>query len=447
MTLVGTVWAPRGPTPMNEQGRQDNGLTSAIAINPNDSNVIYQGTAGGGVWRSNDGGSTWTPISDRQISMGIGEPGAVAIDPNNTDTIYVGTSGRVAQQIQAGLFKSTDGGASWIRLGSRYPAGNTGNANQFFNHWINVIIVDPANSQTIYLSSAPAPGSGVLGRVFRSLDGGQNWTFGTNSGGDVRSLVLDTSSPVGARILYAGITGRGVFQSTDGGQNWTQILSGATPAVANALCPSPPCIPARSAGKFIVALAPPTSPPNPAGVQVLYATMEGQPAILPPGSTPAPDPVGLFVSTNQGATWTQQSATGMPTGTQRGYSFHMAVDPASPGDGANDIIYFGDVNQARSTDSGANLVPALQPRLACTPIRTRGCSSLSQPPLPRSSTPGTMAGFSDPPMAGQLGHHVTPEVYRLGCSTTSTLSRTPPRVLQSAPCRTMRWRRPAAAPG
>src|SRR2546421_3956445 len=99
MTVVGTVWTPRGPSPMNESGRQDNGLTSAIAINPNNGNVIYQGTAGGGVWRSNDGGSTWTPLFDRQLSMGIGEPRALAIAPNNTDTIYVGTSGRVAQQI------------------------------------------------------------------------------------------------------------------------------------------------------------------------------------------------------------------------------------------------------------------------------------------------------------------------------------------------------------
>ena len=113
---------------MSEQGRQDNGLTTAIAINPNNGNVIYQGTAGGGVWRTADGGATWTPIFDRQISLGIGEPAGVAIDPNDTNTIYVGTSSRVTPQIQAGLFKSTDGGASCIQLGSGFPAGNIGNA-------------------------------------------------------------------------------------------------------------------------------------------------------------------------------------------------------------------------------------------------------------------------------------------------------------------------------
>ena len=204
MTLVGTVWAPVGPSPMAQGGRQDNGLTTAIAINPNNPDVIYQGTAGGGVWRSLDGGDTWTPIFDRQLSLGIGEPGAIAIDPTDTSIIYVGTSSRVTPQAQAGVFRSTDGGASCIRLGSGYPAGNVGNASQFFNRIINEIIVDPMTPATLYM--------GTQSGVFRSTDSGQNWTFGTGSAGDARSLVLDTTSPGGARILYAGVTGVGVLQ-------------------------------------------------------------------------------------------------------------------------------------------------------------------------------------------------------------------------------------------
>jgi hypothetical protein len=318
---------------MNEGTRSDNGLASAIAINPNDPNVIFQGTAGGGVWRSNDGGTTWFPQFDRQASLGIGEPGALAIDPNDTDTIYVGTSARVAQQVQAGLYKSTDGGNSCVRLGSGYPASNVGNASQFVNQWINVIIVDPANSQTVYLASS----SGVL----RSTDGGLNWTEGAGIAGDVRSLVLDPSSPTANRILHAGSSRQGVFTSTDGGQNWTQILSTATAVVATAVGPAP-----NGIGKVIVDIAPPTTPPNPNGVQVMYVSMAG--------TSGAPDPVGLFLSTDRGANWVQQTASGMPTGTQGSYSFHFAVDPASPGDGVNDILYFGTVGQARSTDSGQN---------------------------------------------------------------------------------------------
>ncbi|MDR7255150.1 hypothetical protein J2X46_004152 [Nocardioides sp. BE266] len=332
MALIGTAWAPVGPSPMAQGGRQDNGLTSAIAISPNDGDVVYQGTAGGGVWRTLDGGDHWTPIFDRQLSLGIGEPGAIAIDPTDSSTIYVGTSSRVTPQARAGLYKSTDGGASCIRLGSGYPAGNTGNASQFFSCDINVIVVDPAAPQTVYLAASNG--------VFRSTDGGNNWTRGVGLAGDARSLVLDTTSPAGARILYAGVTGSGVLRSTDGGQNWASILNGTTPAVVTAVGGTP----GAGFSKAIVDLAPPTSPPNAAGVQVLYAALSG--------SGGAPDPVGLFLSTDQGTTWTQRTATGMPGGTQGGYSFHMAVDPGSPGDGANDTVYVGCVGQGRSTDSG-----------------------------------------------------------------------------------------------
>jgi hypothetical protein len=331
MSLKGTVWAPIGPSPISQGANPVNGLVSAIAVNPANPNVIYIGTAGGGAWRSDDGGASWFPLFDRQLSLAVGEPGALAIDPNNTDVVYLGTSARVAAQPQAGLFKSTDGGASWILLGLGYPSGNTGNALQLILQWINVIIVDSADSNTLYLASTSG--------CFRSIDGGRNWTAGVNAGGDARSLVLDRSTPAGARILYAGISGRGVFRSNDGGQNWTQILSAATPAVAAAVGAAP-----ASFRKAIVGLAPPSSPPHPSGVQVLYAALEGIGG--------APDPVGVFLSTDQGANWTQRTATGMPTGTQGGYSFHMAVDPGSPGDGTNDIIYFGAVGHARSSDSG-----------------------------------------------------------------------------------------------
>ena len=330
MTLVGTVWKPIGPSPIGS-GRDDNGLISAIAINPNDPDIVYVGSAGGGVWRSRDGGKNWRALFDRQIALGIGEPAAIAIDPADTDTLYIGTSQRLTPQAPAGLYKSTDGGASCVRLGSGYPAGNVGNARQFFSQWINVVRVDPANSAVVYLASTSG--------VFRSTDAGLSWRQGTGLSGDTMSLVLDATSSAAARVLYAGVSGSGVFRSVDGGQSWTRILSTTTPAVAGKLA-------GGGISRVVVDLAPPTSPPNPSGIKVLYASMGG--------SGTAPDPVGLFLSTDAGATWSARAATGMPGNTQGGYSFHFAVDPASPGDGAKDIVFFGAVGQAWSKNSGTS---------------------------------------------------------------------------------------------
>jgi Abnormal spindle-like microcephaly-assoc'd, ASPM-SPD-2-Hydin len=347
MSLNGTVWTPIGPSPMSEASTQDNGLVTAIAPHPYNQNIVYVGTAGGGVWRTRDGGTNWTPLFDRQLALGIGEPGGIAIDPNNTDILYVGSSQRLLfinvnvptlfgpADPSQGMYKSQDGGASWIQLGTQFPPGNTGNAYATFRGApINVIIVDPANSNTLYCATFKG--------VFTSTDGGQNWTLGANTaGGDARSLVLDPSSPANARVLYAGISGTGVVRSNDGGQTWNPFLNGTNAVVAAAIGAAP-----RGFGKVIVALPPPAAPPSPNGIQVIYVTFEG--------TGGAPDPVGLFLTTNQGTSWTQQAATAMPTGTQGGYSFHMAIDPASPGNGTSDIIYFGAVNQAVSTNSGTS---------------------------------------------------------------------------------------------
>ncbi len=342
MSLKGTVWTPIGPSPLHA-GIDVNGQVTSIAINPNNPNVMYIGTAWGGIWRTQDGGTSWTPLFDHAPSLGIGEPAAIAIDPIDTSIIYAGTSNREGSQFSdaqtqpgAGLFKSTDGGASWIQLGSSYPSSAPSNASIFFNQSLNVVIVDPADNQIVYLAS----NSGL----FRSTDGGFNWTQTAN--GVANTLVLDPTSPAAAtRILYAGMSGVGVLQSTDGGQNWTTILNATTPAVATKL---------TSGGytgfsKVVVALAPPTSPPNPGGIRVLYASMVGTPNVF--GS---PDTVGVFLSQDQGATWTARAATGTASTTYGGYAFHMAVDPNSPGDGVGDIIYFGTLSQVRSTDAGAS---------------------------------------------------------------------------------------------
>lgn len=335
--ISGTVWIPIGPSPITGD-RADNGMVTAIAPHPSNANIVYVGTADGGVWKTNDGGSTWQSLFDEELCLAVGEPQSIAIDPGDSDVIYVGTSARgaVSVQRQVGIFKSMDGGSSWILLGSGYPQGNGGNANAFANRLVNAIIVDPANSQIVYAATNNG--------VWVSNDSGQNWVQGTGTNSrDARSLVLDPTSPAGARVLYVGLSGQGVSQSTNGGTTWTPVLNSGTAPVAALLSAS------VLMGQVIVALAPPTSPPAAGGIQVLYV------AIGHANRNATPDPIGLFMSTDQGATWTQQAAAGAGISTTYGgYTLTLAVDPASPGDGANDILYWGTVNQLRSTDSGGN---------------------------------------------------------------------------------------------
>ena len=336
----GRGWMPIGPSPL-EGDLKFNGLVSSIAIHPWNPDIIYVGTGSGGLWKSINGGNTWNPLFDRQESLGVGEPGALAIDPSNPRIIYVGSSNRINKgtpntvvTAPTGLYKSTDEGYSWIKLGSGYPSGNSGNAEDFDEQNINIIIVDPASPNTLYLASNHG--------VYQSVDGGVNWKRGMTSTGpipddDAQSLVLDASSVVGSRILYAGISSNGVFRSNDGGLNWTRILDGTTPAVQTALGTD-------TFGKVIVDIPPPTLTPNPAGVQIIYVSLQRIGA--------SDNPVGIFISKDQGASWSMQASVDIPPKTQDGYSFHMAVDPGSPGDGINDIIYVGCVGQRRSDDSG-----------------------------------------------------------------------------------------------
>jgi hypothetical protein len=327
MTVTGTVWRPVGPSPI-DAGREDNGTVTCIVVHPSNPDIIYRGTNSGGLWKTIDGGATWRALFDHEDGRGIGEAGGVALDPNDLDVVYVGISDHVFQRsfsgpfintiVRRGLYRSLDGGASWVLLGSGFPEGNTGNATNFANVSITEVIVDPANSNRLYVAADDG--------VHVSTDRGLNWTLGAGLSAAVDSLELDTTTPANARVLYAGVNGSGVFQSTDGGANWTSVLS----------------LPA-GAEKVIARLAPPTSPPAANGIQVIYCCA---------GGSGATDPLGFWVSTDAGTNWTQQTATSLPAETYNNYCLAMAVDPSSPGDGVSDVVYVGTRDQGVTRDSG-----------------------------------------------------------------------------------------------
>ena len=261
----GTVWRPIGPSPETQGTGAVNGTVSAIAINPFNPNVIYMGSLAGGVWRTINGGTDWTPLFDQQPSLGLGQPTTVAIDPLNTNILFVGTSARFNFSNSRGILKSVDARSQLDQPGLRFPGRERRERQPVLRSGHPSIIVDPTASANLYLADNFG--------LYRSTDGGLNWTQGAGVTGLTETLVLDPTSPRSGRRLYAGVNSQGIFQSVDGGQNWTRILDVNSPVVLGAYPPAPPGGTGPFPQKVVVALAPPTSPPNGAGIQVLYASI------------------------------------------------------------------------------------------------------------------------------------------------------------------------------
>jgi hypothetical protein len=239
------------------------GRTTSIAISntckPGNC-TVYVTPAGGGIWRTRNalnGQPHWEYLGG---PLGINAAGFVYLDPNDPteNTVYVGTgeanicgSGCVAG---AGLYKSTDGGDSWTKLSD----------NTFDGLGVGVVVVKPGDPNTIYVGTTtalrgmsstccsgvtrPVPGAGQWG-LYKSTDGGASWTFIHNGSDDaslctgdlnefnnggvcsprgVRALALDPTDP---NIVYAGSYARGVWRSSDGGATWMQIKAPLNPAL------------------------------------------------------------------------------------------------------------------------------------------------------------------------------------------------------------------------
>ena len=221
-------WRTIGPTRA--------GRARAVAGSPRHPNVAYIGFDNGGVWRSTDDGSTWTPIFDNESTGSIG---AIAVAPSDANTIYVGTGAGIIRPDLAtgdGMYKSTDGGKTWTHLGLRD------------SQMIANIDVDPGNANRLFVAVLGHPyGPNPERGIFRSTDGGatfQKVLFKDDytSGNDVRIDPKDPSTVYAAlwqqqqgfmeNGAFSGPAG-GIFKSTDGGNNW-KPLAGGLPAVTQA---------------------------------------------------------------------------------------------------------------------------------------------------------------------------------------------------------------------
>ena len=308
-------WQQAGP--LNIGGR-----ITALAAHPDVPNRIFAGAADGGVFRSSDGGTSWSPVFDEIGNLSIG---ALAIDPSDPATVYCGTGEANASGDSfagIGLLRSTDAGDSWDLIGLES------------SRHINRIAVDPTDSDRIYVAAMGALFTKTPDRgLYRSLDGGANWerTLFLNDSTGVIDVTIDPSQP---SRLYAATWERlrtpkyrraggmscGVWRSLDSGTTWTRLTSGLPPA-------------SNTVGRIGLALC--ETQPN-----VLYAIYADNVGYF----------AGLYKSTNGGDSWTRTSDSALSDlYSSFGWYFgNVRVDPTNP----NRVFAMG-LDIYRSTSGGS----------------------------------------------------------------------------------------------
>jgi photosystem II stability/assembly factor-like uncharacterized protein len=265
------------------------GRVCAIAVDPAAPANIYIGTAKGGVWKTTDGGATWSPMSDQEISLSIG---ALTLDPTNPAIVYAGTGEGNMYYLQsfinevqdsyygAGLLKSTDGGAHWTLLGAAEFSGAA-----FFR-----IAIHPSNPNTVWAATSAG--------LFRSTNGGGMWTQMTNGLPTVNPLTTSgctdaAISPTDPDVVFTGFWGSGVYKTSNASAanpSWSPA-GGGLPTLCNRV----------SIG---------ISPSNP---QRIYAAMNSH----------------VYASMDGGGSWSALAVT-LSGCNFESYSGNVAVDPATP---------------------------------------------------------------------------------------------------------------------
>ena len=224
-----SAWNAIGPTPLGTGSGADSGRQTGVAVDPTTSNTIYVTAAGGGVWKTTDGGTTWASLTDSQSTLAMG---SIAIAPTDHLKIYAGT-GEANNSLDSnhgnGILVSSDGGSTW----TLETAGGA-----FAGVTIGQIAVDPTNENTAY---AAVGGYGENGNAFantgiwKTTNGGTSWTNVTAAASLTSTytwsaVVVDPNTPaivyaaVGD-IFYGGSGPNAVYRSSDGGTTWAQLTN------------------------------------------------------------------------------------------------------------------------------------------------------------------------------------------------------------------------------
>jgi photosystem II stability/assembly factor-like uncharacterized protein len=290
------------------------GRVAAVAGTPQDDQLYYLGAAGGGVWRSINGGATWEPVFDKEPVAAVG---AIAVDPTNERIVWAGTgeaNPRNDVSFGDGLYKTTDGAKTWTRVG-------------LAGVWsISRIAIDPRDPQHVVVGAFGDPFKDSSDRgVYVTFDGGRTWSktlYLTPSCG-ASDVAIDPRDP---NVVYAGMghfrrvpwtftsggPDGGLYKSTDGGRTWKKLTGNG--------------LPSGYTGRIGLAIAP--NRPN-----RVFALIEAKGGIL-------------WRTDDAGAHWAMVSSDTLVD--QRPFYFtHIAVDPKNP-----DHVYSVSEMLAESKDGG-----------------------------------------------------------------------------------------------
>jgi photosystem II stability/assembly factor-like uncharacterized protein len=252
------------------------GRIADFAVREDKPSEYYVAVASGGVWKTVNAGTTWKPIFDAQGSYSIG---CVSLDPNNHHVVWVGTGENNNQRSVAygdGVYRSLDGGQNWSHMGLKD------------SEHISKILIDPNNSDVVYVAAyGPLWSAGGDRGVFKSMDGGKNWkpVLQVSEHTGIADLVMDPRNP---NILYAAAHQRrrhvftyisggpesAIYKSVDGGETWTKQTKG---------------LPSVDLGRIGLAI----SPVNPDYVFAIVEAADGK--------------GGFFRSENRGETFVKRS--------------------------------------------------------------------------------------------------------------------------------------------